>query len=332
MKQNKITFIIFSIILLFSCADTRYHQYAPKEHIHYYKSYIDNESEIKNLENKIGNITHKEKYKHTIFSLDLLSIDSRKNNSLKKVPHLSNTQFKLRNLNSQTSEFKTIKLQYEKKLVQIGMDKREVITRLEKNSTARIKEIEIFVNNLYSRIKSHEIKGSNAVRISIGNLKKYLNIERQKINELNLDKKLEVLSKSLNVLENLPVGLPMENYRITSHYRMRRDPHTRRMIMHTGIDLAGRKYSIVYTTANGKVKSARRLSGGYGKAVIVEHANGSSTLYAHLDYISVSEGDQVKLGQKIGIQGDTGKSTNDHLHYETRLKNHPLNPVIFTNF
>lgn len=71
---------------------------------------------------------------------------------------------------------------------------------------------------------------------------------------------------------------------------------------------------------DGNMKS--RCNGGFGNFIVIAHENGIQTLYAHLSSISVSVGDSVDQGEKIGGMGDSGKSSGTHLHFETHgIKN-----------
>lgn len=67
----------------------------------------------------------------------------------------------------------------------------------------------------------------------------------------------------------------------------------------------------------------------YGNAIVIDHGNGITTRYGHLSKIKVFEGQRVKNGEVIGYQGNTGRSTGQHLHYEVRYRNIPLNPKRF---
>ncbi len=84
---------------------------------------------------------------------------------------------------------------------------------------------------------------------------------------------------------------------------------------HYGIDFVTQNKKI-YACAAGKVIVARP-NGGYGNNVMIEHKNLIS-VYGHLSQILVKEGQQVKEGDLIGIEGSTGKSTGSHLHFEFR--------------
>ncbi len=75
--------------------------------------------------------------------------------------------------------------------------------------------------------------------------------------------------------------------------------------------------SPVLAAAAGKVIIAKTgYNGGYGTYVVMTHADGSQTLYAHLSKLNVVAGDTVSQGERIGSSGNTGRSTGPHLHYK----------------
>lgn len=130
--------------------------------------------------------------------------------------------------------------------------------------------------------------------------------------------------------EALPIGIPVANGKITSTFGSRRDPITRRSAVHLGTDFSAPAGAKISATAPGKVVFADRL-GAYGNLVEIDHGYGMTTRYGHLQSISVKVGDVLKRGDNIGVQGNTGRSTGTHLHYEVRFNGRPINPQRFLN-
>ena len=77
------------------------------------------------------------------------------------------------------------------------------------------------------------------------------------------------------------------------------------------------------------VVTAGMSSIGYGLHVIVDHGNGLKTLFGHLSSIEVNVGQELHIGDEIGLVGSTGNSTGPHLHYEVRLNDAPIDPGPF---
>ena len=96
---------------------------------------------------------------------------------------------------------------------------------------------------------------------------------------------------------------------------------------HTGIDMLAGYGTPVGAGGRGVVTYAEYNSGGYGNLVIVKHRLGFESWYAHLSRISVSPGDRVVGGSRLGYVGSTGNSTGPHLHFEVRRYGTPVNPV-----
>jgi murein DD-endopeptidase MepM/ murein hydrolase activator NlpD len=84
---------------------------------------------------------------------------------------------------------------------------------------------------------------------------------------------------------------------------------------HKGIDIARPSERSILAADNGTVEFAG-WDGDYGNKIIINHNNGMRTIYAHLNSVSVSRGDVVQKGSKIGVMGSTGQSTGIHLHFE----------------
>ncbi len=93
-----------------------------------------------------------------------------------------------------------------------------------------------------------------------------------------------------------------------------------------GIDIGASYGTAIYASAAGTVIVAREggYNGGYGSYVVIQHSNGTQTLYAHLSSVMVGQGAVVSKGQTIGKMGSTGKSTGNHLHFEVRGAANPF--------
>lgn len=94
------------------------------------------------------------------------------------------------------------------------------------------------------------------------------------------------------------------------------------------IDVGAPVGTPIYAMASGTVlaaKSPLNWNGGYGGLIIIQHNNGTQTLYAHLSKLNVSSGAKVTQGQVIGEMGSTGRSTGPHLHFEIRPGKSGLN-------
>ena len=113
--------------------------------------------------------------------------------------------------------------------------------------------------------------------------------------------------------------------RITSSFGARIDPFTGERRMHHGLDMAAPVGTPVHAAADGVVRFAGNR-GGYGNVVIVGHADGTETRYAHCKELSVEKGATVAAGQAIATVGNTGRSTGPHLHFELRRNGEPVPP------
>lgn len=95
---------------------------------------------------------------------------------------------------------------------------------------------------------------------------------------------------------------------------------------YNSIDLAAPVGTTIMAAASGQVIVSRSggWNGGYGNYVVIKHGNGTQTLYAHMNSITVSQGDFVAQGSAIGSVGMTGRSTGSHLHFEVRGAQNPF--------
>ena len=99
----------------------------------------------------------------------------------------------------------------------------------------------------------------------------------------------------------------------------------RRRRFHYGLDLALPTGEPIYAAFDGVVRISKRNK-SYGNLVIIHHANGLETYYAHMSKRNVAAGDHVKSGDVIGLCGNTGRSFGSHLHFEIRYMGNAMNP------
>jgi murein DD-endopeptidase MepM/ murein hydrolase activator NlpD len=116
--------------------------------------------------------------------------------------------------------------------------------------------------------------------------------------------------------------------RFADAYGKRVHPISGKELFHEGLDLAPGWGARVVASQSGQVRFAN-IRAGYGRLIILDHGNGISTWYAHLDEILVKPLQRVKQGQLIGRVGNTGRVTGPHLHFEVRLKGKPQNPLLY---
>lgn len=95
---------------------------------------------------------------------------------------------------------------------------------------------------------------------------------------------------------------------------------------YNGVDLAGSSGSSIRAAAKGEVivSKSSGWNGGYGQYIVIKHANGTQTLYAHLSQNNVGVGAVVGQGEVIGLMGNSGRSTGTHLHFEVRGAKNPF--------
>ncbi len=114
--------------------------------------------------------------------------------------------------------------------------------------------------------------------------------------------------------------------RITSKIGFRIDPFTKKLAYHAGIDIANKVGTPITSAQYGRVVFTG-YKGYYGKTIIIVHPQGYKTVYAHLEKIMVKKGQAVKQGERIGLLGNTGRSTGPHLHFEVHQNGKLLDPI-----
>jgi murein DD-endopeptidase MepM/ murein hydrolase activator NlpD len=140
----------------------------------------------------------------------------------------------------------------------------------------------------------------------------------------------EDFAELATALRSMPIvkPVPTDNNWRSSGFGARRDPFTKQLAFHSGIDFSGPRGTDVQVTAPGKVVFAG-ANGAYGKSVEVDHGYGLKTRYGHLARIMVSVGGELEEGAVVGTLGSTGRTTGPHLHYEVWFNDTIRNPSKF---
>jgi len=95
---------------------------------------------------------------------------------------------------------------------------------------------------------------------------------------------------------------------------------------HIGVDMVGREDARIYAITTGKVQSVNAKSRSYGNHVLVQHNDGTVSLYAHLSEVWVKAGDVIDLDTALGKIGASGNATGVHLHLEVHKESYHYPP------
>ena len=140
----------------------------------------------------------------------------------------------------------------------------------------------------------------------------------------------------LDCATTLPVSGPwrppfQQAYTRTSAFGMRFHPIKHVWKLHSGTDLVSLPGPGPVVAAAAGTVTAAGFRGGYGNAVDIDHGGGITTRYAHLARINpgIAPGTPVAVGQVLGVEGSTGSSTGNHLHFEILRNGTPVDPVPF---
>lgn len=148
--------------------------------------------------------------------------------------------------------------------------------------------------------------------------------------EKNLIILQDAASKYNTLLAQTPSIWPLYGL-ITSSYGWRSNPFGGSGgEFHDGVDIAAPYGTAIRATADGKVEQAG-WNGSYGISVTIYHRDGIETLYGHMSRTIVSVGQTVKKGQVIGYEGETGRATGPHVHYQVDVNGSSVNPMTYLN-
>lgn len=225
-------------------------------------------------------------------------------------------------------------IELNKTINNLNESEKDVVARLTRKTSDEISNLERFINRtglkpnkLVAKMEKEATKkGQGGPFVELGPDPEPGEFLKASIS--NLDNRVARLQNLKNLVAVMPLSAPMDYFTISSHFGKRKDPINRRWAMHYGLDLVGAIGSRVYATAPGTVVRAG-YKGKFGKFIEVDHGLGFKTRYGHLNKILVKRGQKVDYRKKIGLLGNTGRSTGPHLHYEVLHNSKPRNPWRF---
>lgn len=185
----------------------------------------------------------------------------------------------------------------------------------------------ILVNTwLHIKAQFHTI-ASRPLRNKVETVKDRLKSETDNVKDslAMTEKKEKSIEKEKGKEGYMIVSLPLKRIKVTSPFGMRNDPFTGKRRMHNGIDLHARNDE-VYVMFPGVVKKVGydKRSGNY---VILQHGD-FTVSYCHLSKVTVKEKMPVLAGDVVGITGNTGRSTGEHLHITLKVGSKYINPLL----
>ena len=148
--------------------------------------------------------------------------------------------------------------------------------------------------------------------------KKYDEEQKKKEEQRNKQRNAQISQKWI-----LPVS---KGHKITSGYGNRIHPILHVIKFYDGIDINARANTPVYAVADGIVFKSEWYN-GYGNYIEIDHGNNIHSFYGHLNKRDVTKGSTVKQGQNIGLSGNTGAGTAEHLHFGVHNNTKSDNPV-----
>ena len=166
---------------------------------------------------------------------------------------------------------------------------------------------------------------SDMLNSSIARLeKKIIEVEKSYV---DIDTRMQALGTKRN---NIPSIQPVTNHELTlltAAYGSLMHPFYRTLQNHQGVDYAIAEGTRVFATADGVVSEIKGKTSTSGITVVIDHRNGYTTSYSHLQSAKVEEGQKVKRGDIIALSGNSGLSLAPHLHYEVRYNDMRVDPI-----
>ncbi len=159
------------------------------------------------------------------------------------------------------------------------------------------------------------------------------NNKQAKNSTYNVDLKNLSNEQRILLLSLIPNGNPLKDFKSKISTSKRVHPLKKELGVEGGMDYLVAKNTPVYATADGVVSLVQHGGKtGFGNVIKITHSFGFSSMYAHLNTLSVKKGDFIQKGQLIGYSGDSGKSDGERLYYEISFLNGSLNPTNYADW
>jgi murein DD-endopeptidase MepM/ murein hydrolase activator NlpD len=182
------------------------------------------------------------------------------------------------------------------------------------------------------RVELHESLLERSNRDMSATLQSSLDELEQKIS--TLEKSYTTLNEELQIIgskhNNIPSIQPVTNHDLTlltAAYGTLMHPFYRTLQSHQGVDYAVAEGTRIFATADGIVKEVKGKNSTSGITVVIDHRNGYTTSYSHLQSVKVKRGRKVQRGDIIALSGNSGLSLAPHLHYEVRYNGMRVDPI-----
>ncbi len=202
--------------------------------------------------------------------------------------------------------------------------KNRIILTQQKNKSQGVNTMNKITLGLSALLISSTSWALNAHVEKLMNVEEFLAIHKQATRYIN--------ETSPTIIPSGTWVNPLKAYRVSSKYKSKRKINGSKA--HLGIDLAANKGEPIIAASKGIVVIAddSTLHENYGKIVVIDHGEGTLSMYLHMDSIGVEKGDTIKLGQALGKVGSTGQSTGPHLHFEIIVAGRHIDPASVIKF
>ena len=182
------------------------------------------------------------------------------------------------------------------------------------------------------RVELHESLLTKSNREMSATLQTSLDELEEKTKQLEesyttLNERMQLIGSKRN---NIPSIQPIINHELTlltAAYGTLMHPFYRTLQEHQGVDYAIPEGTRIFATADGIVKEIKGKNSTSGITVVIDHRNGYTTSYSHLQSVKVKRGRKVQRGDIIALSGNSGLSLAPHLHYEVRYNGVRVNPI-----